>query len=683
MATVFSCVGSSRISDPPWMENTGWMLAAIVPPFDATRCSGFAPCGQGPPGCFAALMSSIGPSGDAAATLVLLGGLARVGPSPFFHSSMMRLPAATPAAEVVGPSGFSVKVDDGKMELAEVVGEKDMILLLVAGGLCWSESFLEHKVTTEGVLPDPGLVDAMKHWLSECAFSKFLGDCICSSRSAAANTVAEVGGHFPAAAFPRSEGQASKSPTLSAKKEEKFRFFVKTVEGNTKVFNSKEGDAVLSLLEAVEGAVEDCYVLCNGKILSLGQSLKGYGRDSMFRICARLRGGTAHVTKARTYTPVWPALWLPALDKSKTSPNKEVQVVWKVYEERLKLVDLDCVQCLEANLAAGDSSAAWDTWANAAERALADAYCLAGGPMPLGGVLRLGRGRLALVRERLGGVQLKKARPYRSDPGEAEDLAGQCLFFLAPFLRLRRRLKICIDIASSIVVRGFTVARSLELTRQWERVLSDSPAGPFSDLEFVGSGGLGDYHAWVVALYKSVVNYIRNIVIHRRDHNIKAWRAWVLEDRSSHPYRWLRPDLVPPAPILSVRDSSGNNVFHTDPWQIDGELRKAWMPFFCRADRGAACEDAFLKEVGDRLPRLPVVDLPPLSGQILYDAVARKYASAVVVFCWEGCELLSVYDDSRCRCLGSWTIVGRRVQSGLLFVSDGRQHVCSECARPG
>ena len=40
------------------------------------------------------------------------------------------------------------------------------------------------------------------------------------------------------------------------------------------------------------------------------------------------------------------------------------------------------------------SSAAWDTWSKAAERALADAYCLAGGPMPLGGVLRLGRGRL-------------------------------------------------------------------------------------------------------------------------------------------------------------------------------------------------------------------------------------------------------------------------------------------------
>ena len=109
----------------------------------------------------------------------------------------------------------------------------------------------------------------------------------------------------------------------------------------------------------------------------------------------------------------------------------------------------------------------------------------------------------------------------------------------------------------------------------------------------------------VVALYNRVVDYIRSIVIHRRDHNIRAWRAWVLEDRSSHPYRWLRPDLVLPAPILSVRDPSGGDIFHTDPWQIDRELRKAWMPFFCRADRGAACEDTFVREMGKMAPSSP------------------------------------------------------------------------------
>ena len=100
MVTVFSCVGSSRVGDPPWMENSGW-IAAIVPPYDATLCSGFAPRGQGPPGCYAAMMSLIGPSGDAAATL--MGGMARNWPSPCFQSLWMRLSAAMLAAVVDGP----------------------------------------------------------------------------------------------------------------------------------------------------------------------------------------------------------------------------------------------------------------------------------------------------------------------------------------------------------------------------------------------------------------------------------------------------------------------------------------------------------------------------------------------------------------------------------------------------
>ena len=111
------------------------------------------------------------------------------------------------------------------------------------------------------------------------------------------------------------------------------------------------------------------------------------------------------------------------------------------------------------------------------------------------------------------------------------------------------------------------------------------PVGPVTHIEYLGTGGLREYHAWVVALHNHVIEFIRQTVIHRREHNIKAWRAWVLEDRSSHPYRWLRPDLVPPAPTPSVRDpESGSEVFHMDPGQIDRELRRAWMPFFCRTD---------------------------------------------------------------------------------------------------
>ena len=119
IATVFSCVGSSRVGDPPWMENLG-SIAAIVLPYDATLCSGFAPCGQGPPGCFAARISLIGPRGDAAATLVFIGGLARCESSPCFQPLWMRLSAAMLAAVV---DGFSELVDDGTMDLAAIVGD--------------------------------------------------------------------------------------------------------------------------------------------------------------------------------------------------------------------------------------------------------------------------------------------------------------------------------------------------------------------------------------------------------------------------------------------------------------------------------------------------------------------------------------------------------------------------------
>ena len=49
-----------------------------------------------------------------------------------------------------------------------------------------------------------------------------------------------------------------------------------------------------------------------------------------------------------------------------------------------------------------------------------------------------------------------------------------------------------------------------------------------------------------------------------------------------HPYRWLRPDLVPPAPFLQCEPhlTSGGSGVLSDPNRIDEEFRKAWLPFF-------------------------------------------------------------------------------------------------------
>ena len=91
--------------------------------------------------------------------------------------------------------------------------------------------------------------------------------------------------------------------------------------------------------------------------------------------------------------------------------------------------------------------------------------------------------------------------------------------------------------------KAFSQARSTELSSQWEKVLAGAPSGPLFQVEFLGSGGLEDCHAWVASLYNQVVDLIHNVVVHRKEHDIRAWRTWCLEERSSHPER------SPPADI--------------------------------------------------------------------------------------------------------------------------------------
>ena len=50
-----------------------------------------------------------------------------------------------------------------------------------------------------------------------------------------------------------------------------------------------------------------------------------------------------------------------------------------------------------------------------------------------------------------------------------------------------------------------------------------------------------------------------------------------------HPYKWLRLDLVPPAPFLQCKPrlTPGGSGVLADPTGIDGEFRKAWLPYSC------------------------------------------------------------------------------------------------------
>ena len=81
---------------------------------------------------------------------------------------------------------------------------------------------------------------------------------------------------------------------------------------------------------------------------------------------------------------LWPASWLPAVDKGGRSKSVEVQRVWEVYDERLQFMSRQDALHLDESLDAGDVSRAWLVWSGAAEAALVDAYRFSEGLFLLG-----------------------------------------------------------------------------------------------------------------------------------------------------------------------------------------------------------------------------------------------------------------------------------------------------------
>ena len=140
----------------------------------------------------------------------------------------------------------------------------------------------------------------------------------------------------------------------------------------------------------------------------------------------------SRVTQPILRTPLWPASWLPAVDKGRGSKSVEVLSVWEVYDQRLQYMSLQDAQCLSESLDADDVSSAWLVWSRAAETALADAYRFSGGPIPSRGFV-LGRGCALFRVVRLGGHKVRKVRDNVSD---VVDGAGVFLYrdsSIAPF----------------------------------------------------------------------------------------------------------------------------------------------------------------------------------------------------------------------------------------------------------
>ena len=122
----------------------------------------------------------------------------------------------------------------------------------------------------------------------------------------------------------------------------------------------------------------------------------------------------AWVARPVRCTPLWPASWLPVVDKSRGSKSVEVQRVWEIYDDRLQYMSGRDASLLDESLGRDDVSLAWAVWSQAAESALADAFRFSGGPLPSRGLI-LGRGAALFRRVQLGGPRVRRARANVAD----------------------------------------------------------------------------------------------------------------------------------------------------------------------------------------------------------------------------------------------------------------------------
>ena len=148
------------------------------------------------------------------------------------------------------------------------------------------------------------------------------------------------------------------------------------------------------------------------------------------------------------------------------------------------------------------------------------------------------------------------------------------------------------------------------------------------DLGAVQGLGIGDFHRVVSDVHHRLSDFIHAVVVHPRDDAFRVWRNWIWEDRLVHPCKWLRPDLVPPAPFLQcqLQFTPGGFGVLADPARIVEEFRKAWLAYFCRSGQRAR-----------------------LTGQMLADVVLRKRAAAGSLDGWGWREMMvlpvSWYDE--------------------------------------
>ena len=263
----------------------------------------------------------------------------------------------------------------------------------------------------------------------------------------------------------------------------------------------------------------------------------------------------------------------------------------------------------------------------AAEAALADAYQFSGGSLPGEGLV-LGRGCASFRVVRFGGHKVRKALGNAADAVDAADVFLYQDSSIAPLLDMRRRFKAVMDVLDAMIRYG--LSRSVELTAQWDRILAIGHLYPVTldDLYVVwGVGVVSFIVLFLMFIVVLVISFMRLLFIGGM-RLLGSGGIGFGKTPMVHPYRWLRPDLVRPAPFLQCEPhlTPGGSGVLSDPARIDEEFRKDFLPYFCRSE---ASLEEFDREVEGWTPKTDG-DATPLGQRPLsvLPVIYRVWASA-------------------------------------------------------
>ena len=210
---------------------------------------------------------------------------------------------------------------------------------------------------------------------------------------------------------------------------------------------------------------------------------------------------------------------------------------------------------------------------------------------------------------------------------------------LAPVLRFRRSFVSVCNVLKGIKIHGFSEARVAALWCRWRAVVRMGPTGPVTSFDpwtHWIPPDLHGFYKWAMDTLALLNEFVLKVVRNRQTSRSIAWSNWIREDLTSRPYKWLRPEYVPPAPYLVCKpqDSPNGSGILVQPALIDAHFRKAWMPYFRREGHPVVTVQAFLDFVGDHLPQSPFLELPILTGEELYEAAMAKKPTAAGLDGW-------------------------------------------------